>query len=142
MYAAAGSYVVRVTATDGAGNTTTLTRTIVVGPAAGPDSTAPVLSGARLSPGRLPTGEGARLRVTSTERAALAGVVQRRREGRWRAVGTKRWSLRAGANDRVFYGKTAEQRLTSGTYRVRLTATDPAGNTSATTTIRFRVDRG
>ncbi len=124
VYAAAGSYTVRVTATDGAGNSTTLTRTIVVGPAAGQDSTAPVLSGARLSPGRLPTGEGARLRVTSTERAALAGVVQRRREGRWRAVGTKRWSLRAGANDRVFYGKTAEQRLTSGTYRVRLTATD------------------
>ena len=81
------------------------------------------------------------MRVTSTERAALAGVVQRRREGRWRAVGTKRWSLRAGANDRVFYGKTAEQRLTSGTYRVRLTATDLAGNTSASTTIRFRVDR-
>ena len=48
----------RVTATDGAGNATSLTRTIVVGPAAVQDSTAPVLSGARLSPGRLPTGEG------------------------------------------------------------------------------------
>lgn len=139
-YAAAGSYVVRVTATDGAGNTTSMTRTISVDPA-GHDTTAPVLTGARLMPGRLPTGEGARLRLTSSERAALSGVVQRRRDGRWRAVGTKRWSVSAGANDRTFYGKTSEQRLRSGKYRVRLTATDPAGNTSATTTLRFRVDR-
>ena len=43
---AAGSYVVRVTATDRAGNTTSMTRTISVGPAA-PDTTAPVLTGAR-----------------------------------------------------------------------------------------------
>ena len=92
-------------------------------------------------PARLPTGEGARLRLTSSERAALSGVVQRRRDGRWRAVGTKRWSVAAGANDRTFYGKTSEQRLGSGKYRVRLTATDPTGNASPTTTLRFRVDR-
>ena len=140
VYAAAGTYDVRVTATDRAGNTTSATRTITVGPAA-TDTTAPVLSGARLRPGDLPTGEGARLRLTSSERAALSGVVQRRRDGRWRGVGTKHWSVAAGANDRRFYGKTSEQRLRSGTYRVRLTATDPAGNTSATTTLRFRVDR-
>ncbi len=48
----------------------------------------------------------------------------------------------AGAPSEGSYGKTSEQRLRSGRYRVRLTATDPAGNTSATTTIRFRVDRG
>ena len=82
------------------------------------------------------------MKVTSSERAALAGVVQRKRDGRWRAVGTKRWSLRAGANDRMFYGKTSEQRLRSGKYRVRLTATDPAGNMSPATTLRFHVDRG
>ncbi len=106
------------------------------------DTTAPVLSGVRLRPGLLPTGEGARLKVTSSERASLAGVVQRRREGKWQAVGTKRWSLAAGANTRTFYGKTSERRLRSGAYRVRLVATDPAGNSSATTSIRFRVDRG
>ena len=50
VYAAAGTYLVRVTATDGAGNSTSVTRTIVVGPAA-VDSTAPVLSGARLRRG-------------------------------------------------------------------------------------------
>ena len=102
----------------------------------------PVLSGRGPKPGNLPTGAGARLRLTSSERAALSGVVQRKRDGRWRAVGSKRWSVAVGANTKTFYGKTSEQRLKSGTYRVRLTATDPAGNTSATTTIRFRVDRG
>ena len=132
VYAAAGSYVVRVTATDAVGNARSLTRTITV-----TDATAPVLSGARLRPGLLPTGEGATLKVTSSERAALAGVVQRRRDGAWRTVGTKRWSVAAGANTRTFYGKTSEQRLRTGRYRVRLTATDPAGNASATTTIRF-----
>ena len=101
-----------------------------------------MLSGARLKPGNLPTGVGARLKLTISERATLSGVVQRKRDGRWRAVGIKRWSVQAGSNDRSFYGKTSEQRLKSGKYRVRLTATDPAGNTSATTTIRFRVDRG
>ncbi len=106
------------------------------------DTTAPVLSGARLRPGLLPTGAGARLTVTSSERASLAGVVQLRRKGTWRAVGTKRWSVQAGANDRIFYGRTSEQRLRTGTYRVRLVATDPAGNSSATATIGFRVDRG
>ena len=75
------------------------------------DTTAPVLSGVRLRPGLLPTGEGARLKVTSSERASLAGVVQRRRDGKWQAVGTKRWSLAAGANTRTFYGKTSERRL-------------------------------
>ena len=140
VYAAAGTTSSRATATDGAGNSTSVTRTITVGPAR--DTTAPVLSGARLKPGALPTGVGARLRLTSSERAALSGVVQRRRDGRWRSVGTKRWSVAAGANDKTFYGKTSEQRLSSGRYRVRLTATDPAGNTSTTTTIRFRVERG
>ena len=142
VYAAAGTYVVRVTATDGAGNASSRTRTIVVGPAAGTDGSAPVLTAARLKPGLLPTGHGARLTVASSERAALSGVVQRKRDGRWRAVGTKRWSVQAGANTKTFYGKTSEQRLRSGTYRVRLVATDPAGNASVTTSIRFRVDRG
>src|SRR5215211_2001398 len=106
-YAAAGTLAVRVTATDGAGNVTTRTATITVSPSSSAvrDITGPVLTGARLRPGDLPTGDGARLKVTSSEKAALAGVVQRNRDGRWRQVGTKRWSVRSGANTRTFYGK-------------------------------------
>ena len=80
---AAGTYDVRVTATDGSGNTTTLTRTVTVAavPSVAPvgDRTPPVLSRARLAPDLLPTGHGARLKVTSTEAGRLVGVVERRR---------------------------------------------------------------
>jgi len=140
----AGSYTVRATATDAAGNASTVTRSIVVAATADPgrDTTAPRLTDAGLTPRRLPTGHGARLSITSSEPARLAGVVQRRRDGRWRTVGTKRWSMQAGDNTRLFYGKTAQQRLRTGTYRALLTATDPAGNASAVATLRFRVDRG
>ena len=130
---AAGRYTVHVTATDAAGNATTATRSITV--AAVNDATAPLLARARLTPGRLPTGEGARLKATSSEHAKLVGVVQRRRDGTWRSVGTKQWSVQVGRNKRLFYGKTAQQRLTTGTYRVLLTATDAAGNASATTAL-------
>ena len=119
VYAAAGAYTVTVTATDAVGNTSTASRSVsVVAPAAPPppppagDTTAPVLTGAKLKPKRLPTGEGARLRVTSSEAATLVGRVQRRKDGRWKAAGSKQWSVRAGANERLFYGKTARTRLT------------------------------
>jgi hypothetical protein len=82
------------------------------------------------------------LRVTSSEVATLAGMVQRSTGGRWKAAGTKQWSLVAGANTEKLYGKAVQARVKPGKYRVRLTATDPAGNTSTTTTLRFRVDRG
>ena len=56
------------------------------------------------------------------------------------------WAEEVEHEERVFFATRGlgegAQRLRSGTYRVRLTATDPAGNTSATVTIRFRVDRG
>ena len=141
VYSALGSFQVRVTATDLAGNATSLTRTISVEPPAVHDTTAPILTGARLKPGRLPTGEGARLTLTSSEKAILAGVLERRRHGTWRRVGTKHWFVQAGANDEKFYGRAAQRRLRSGTYRVLLTATDPAGNASGPTTLRFVVDR-
>ena len=120
VYAAAGSYVVRVTATDAVGNASTLTRTVTV-----TDATAPVLSGARLRPGLLPTGVGARLKVTSSERASLAGVVQRKRDGgmaghRHQAVvrdgrrqhpDVLREDLRAAAEDRALPGAADRDRL-------------------------------
>ncbi len=101
-----------------------------------------MLSAVELTPKRLPTGVGARLRVASTETARLVGVVQRRRNAAWTRVGIKRWTVRAGANTRKFYGKTAQTRLRSGTYRVLLVATDAAGNASTEVRRRFQVDRG
>ena len=106
------------------------------------DTAAPALTNVELTPKRLPTGSGARLQVASTEAARLVGVVQLRRKGDWNRVGTKRWSVRAGANTRLFYGKTAQGRLRSGSYRVLLVATDAAGNASAEVRRRFHVDRG
>ena len=142
VYAAAGTYAVSVTATDAVGNSSTATRQVSVGAAApAKDTTAPVLSRAKLKPKQLPTGKGARLKVTSTEAGRLVGEVQRKKNGRWNDVGEKSWSLRAGANDRSFYGKAAQRRLASGKYRVLLTATDAAGNVSAEVRLRFRVDR-
>ena len=142
-YAASGTYDVRVTATDGSGNATTLTRTVLVTQAAAApagDRTPPVLSRARLAPDLLPTGHGARLKVTSSEAGRLIGVVERRRpNGRWREVGTKHWSLAVGRSSKTFYGQAAQQRLASGKHRVRLVATDAAGNASSPVVLRFRV---
>ena len=101
-----------------------------------------MLSRARLAPDLLPTGHGARLKVSSTEAGRLVGVVERRRpDGQWREVGTKRWSLAAGRSSKTFYGQAAQQRLTSGRHRVRLVATDAAGNASSPVVLRFRVGR-
>jgi subtilisin-like proprotein convertase family protein len=106
------------------------------------DTTAPVLNAVKLTPKRLPTGVGARLRVESTEAAKLVGRVQRKRNDGWKHVGTKSWTVLAGANTRSFYGRAAQARLRSGTYRVLLVATDAAGNASAEVRRRFTVDRG
>ena len=141
-----------MTAVDALGNTSTQTRL------ARRRRAAPHAPAARASPaptGRvagvvegtvepkvLPAARSATVRVTSSEAARLAGVVQRKTGGRWKTVGRKQWSVVAGANTEKLYGKAAQPRLMTGTYRVRLVATDAAGNASATTTIGFRVDRG
>ena len=93
-------------------------------------------------PKRLPTGVGARMRVTSTEPARLLGLVQRKKDAGWARAGAKRWTVRAGANTRLVYGKTAHGRLRSGRYRLLLVATDLAGNASSEVRLRFSVDRG
>ena len=101
-----------------------------------------MLSEVKLTPRRLPTGVRARLRVASTEAATLVGVVQRKKAGQWKRVGTKHWSVLAGTNTRLFYGKAAQRRLRLGKYRVLLVATYAAGNASAEVRQRFRVHRG
>ena len=142
-YAAAGTYAVHVTATDGVGNTTALTRQVSIVPAAPSDATPPVLRGAKLRPALLPTAGGAILRVRSSEAAQLVATVQRKRQqGGWRTVGTKHWVVAQGVNKLHFYGRIAERRLPTAVYRARLVGTDPAGNISVPATFRFRVDRG
>ena len=140
-YAGAGSFTVRVTATDASGNSTVVTRNVSVAAAtAVGDRTPPVLSRVRLAPDLLPTGHGATLKVTSTEAGRLVGVVERRRtNGHWRQVGTKSWSLVVGRSSKTFYGKAARLRLDAGKHRVRLVATDAAGNASSPVVVRFRV---
>ena len=148
-YARPGTFQVKVTATDDAGNATSLVRTVIavaavvpVVPGGPTDTLAPVLTRARLKPALLPTGTGAELTVTSSEAARVVGRVAVRKNGAWRPVGDKRWMAKAGSNTLRFYGKVAERRLKTGAYRVRLVATDAAGNTSRPVTLGFRVDRG
>ena len=69
-------------------------------------------------------------------------MVERKRNDEWKRVGIKRWSVQPGANNRLFYGRTAQGRLRSGRYRVLFVATDAAGNASAEVRRRFQVDRG
>ncbi len=145
-YAGAGSFVVRVTATDGSGNVTTLERTVTV--AAAPpvppvgDRTPPVLSRVRLAPDLLPTGHGAKLKVTSTEAGRLVGVVERRKQnGQWREIGAKRWSLQAGRSSKTFYGQAAQLRLTPAStgcawWRPTPPATRPARSSSGSGSAR------
>ena len=148
-------------AADAVGNTSTQTRSLVADPSppglpAPPDPpdppappapqagdrVAPLLSGARVEPKTLPVTTKAMLRVMSTESAQLVGSVQRRTARGWERVARKQWPVERGANAEKLYGKAAQRRLKSGTYRVRLVATDAAGNTSSTSTVRFRVARG
>jgi hypothetical protein len=119
-YDASGTYQVTVTATDAVGNTSTQTRSLLVGvppttlpttpPTTPPtpplDKVSPVLSNARVKPKLLPAARPAILRVTSSEAARLTGVVQRTSAGRWKAVGRKRWSVVAGANTEKLYGRS------------------------------------
>ncbi len=101
-----------------------------------------MLAKARVTPKVLPAPRAPTVRVTSSETATVTGVVQRRVHGRWKTAGRKQWDVTLGANVEKLYGKAAQSRLRPGSYRVRLTATDSAGNRSATTVISFRVDRG
>jgi len=143
-YAAPGTYQVTATAVDGVGNTSSRTRAINVGASVAPplarDRIAPALSRARVKPKTLPVDAKATLRVTSTEPAALVAVVQRKTAHGWKRAVRKRSAVERGANTEKLFGKAAQLRLKPGKYRVRLVATDAAGNASATTTAAFRVD--
>ena len=139
-YGAPSAYAVRVTATDGSGNTTTEQRPLTVAAAAkSGDTTPPHLTEARIRPRHLPVARPARLKVTSSETARLRGVVQRRHHGHWTDVTTRSWLLRPGKNTRLLLGQVKQQQLTPGVYRLQAIANDRTGNNSTVLHIRFYV---
>ncbi len=125
-------------------------------PSSPPDTTAPTVSGFRLSPARFraaPRGNGAHFAFNLSEPASVSVEIQRALPGR--AVGkrckpptprlakhrpckrllhaaTLRYGERgAGANAIRFNGRTGRRALAPGAYRATILATDAAGNRSA-----------
>ena len=78
-------------------------------------------------------------RVGSSCRKATRALRKRKRCTRFVARGTLRRASRAGANRVAFSGRIGRRALPRGTYRMTLTATDPAGNRSAARTLGFTV---
>jgi hypothetical protein len=120
------------------------------------DTAAPVISGFRATPalfaiGRASTAlaarvrRGTRFRYSVTEQARVTLKIQRRlrgRRARYRTVGKLSRTARQGANRTRFTGRLGRRALRPGRYRVRITATDAAGNRSTARATRFRIARG
>jgi plastocyanin len=112
-----------------------MTGRVIVAP---PDTVAPRLSAARLSPRRFCTNRsggcahpGTRLTFRLSERATVRAMVLSGRH----TVKRLRFGGRKGANSFRYSGRG----LAPGSYRMKLAATDLAGNKSAVTSLRFRV---
>jgi hypothetical protein len=89
---------------------------------------------------RLP--RGTRFRYTLSEAAKVTLKIQRALAGRptrYRTIGTLSRTAASGANSTRFSGRLRKRALRPGRYRVRITATDTAGNRSARRTTRFRI---
>ena len=87
---------------------------------------------------------GTLLRFRSSEAAVLRIAIQRVRRGqrpRLRAAGTLTRRVAAGAGRVRLSGRIGRRALRPGSYRLRLTAVDAAGNRSAPRLLRFRVVR-
>ncbi|HYH44806.1 MAG TPA: hypothetical protein VEG34_03920, partial [Thermoanaerobaculia bacterium] len=102
---------------------------------------------ARFAAGRRRTARSARvarrttIRYRLSEAAAVRLAVQRRRGKRWRTVMTLVRKQKRGRQKVRFTGRVGKRRLRRGRYRLRVRATDPAGNRSKPRTRRFRVIR-
>ena len=97
------------------------------------DCVAPRVSGLRV---RRVKRRRYRLRARLSERAAMKIVIAARRHGRWRTVRVLSRRGRPGVN-RFRLGRLSK----AGRYRVRVRATDAAGNASRRYAKRFRVRR-
>ncbi|HMJ02162.1 MAG TPA: PKD domain-containing protein, partial [Conexibacter sp.] len=149
-YAAPGSFVASLAATDAAGNSATRSALVDV---AAPDETPPrILSFGMthttfavgrgrtpLSARRVPVGTRFRFRVSEAGSAAIA--IQRKRGRRWKKVATLRRTARAGTNSVAFSGRLDKKALRAGGYRAVLTETDAAKNRSKPRRLGFRVVR-
>jgi hypothetical protein len=118
-----------------------------------PDTQPPLIGGFRATPAlfavaragtplaaRLP--RGTRFRYTLSEAARVTLKIQRALAGRptrYRTIGTLSRTAARGANSTRFSGRLRKRALRPGRYRVRITATDTAGNRSARQTTRFRI---
>jgi uncharacterized delta-60 repeat protein len=125
-----------------------------------PDTTAPVISGARVVPrawavnprGRAETPvasavkRGTSFLFTMSEAARVTVKIERRKHRRNGRVGFSRVGAfsadgSAGPNRRRFSGRIGKKRLRPGRYRATLVATDTAGNASQPKSLSFRVLR-
>lgn len=124
----------------------------VITPPPAADTTAPALTAVRLTRARFRTARrstalsagtraGTTLRFTLSEAARVRISVQRRRAGRATAVGALRRSEPAGANRVAFSGRLGKRALRPGRYRLKITATDAAGNASPPVLVRFAIVR-
>jgi len=122
------------------------------------DSTAPVVSGARLSRtrfrvGRARTavaarrpGRGTVLRFRSTEAGTASIAFSRMVRGkrgrtRARAAGQLTRRIAAGPARIALSGRLGRRAMRVGRYRLTLTVRDPAGNASRPVRLRFRIAR-
>jgi plastocyanin len=105
----------------------------------------PELTDVRWSRRLQPAGRGAELRYTLDEPARLTFDVLQRRGGRWRLVGTRRFSGHIGWNAWSFSGRLRGRALRPGAYRALLVAVDAGnnhtGDVAAPFTVRGRLSR-
>jgi hypothetical protein len=127
-----------------------------------PDTTPPVISGASVRPARFTLGRRTTFLFTLSEPAGVAFTVERVHAGRIvagkcvsRTARNRRHArchrytrfgrfgrlLPAGAQVTTFNGRLGTHRLTAGTWRVTIVATDAANNHSARTRLTFVVVR-
>jgi hypothetical protein len=124
-YGRAGAFTVRAQAVDAVGNATTVTRGVTIDPVTTPppdDTRAPIVSRVRVSPAHPHRGDPVTLTLTTDEAGRAHVVLAKICRGCPRRTVAR--SLRAGTA-RIPLG-----RLSPGTWRLTLTVTDAAGNTS------------
>jgi hypothetical protein len=155
VYGTPGRMTVTITATDGAGNSSTQMRTISVRPATGTgDHVPPKITALRLLHARFRVGArgtatiaarrrgaavGTAVKLTLSERSTIAIVIRHGRSVRGTLV---RGSVGPGAATVPFSGRIGRKPLAGGRYAATVTAIDASGNRSRARRIKFTVVEG